>query len=515
MAVSPRTEAVLRRGLAVKAQDRYQHIGDMLNDLYGTGLLSSTDAAPQANPFVAPGANSVSMTGQSMHLAPAQAPADTENKKKKTGIIIAISVAAAALIIGLVLILSGGRKDKRKDNITTEAKETTEAATPADATTEAATEETTEAVAPGGVEYVWPTELSDSWKDYTVKIDGTVYSFPMPYSEFKTKGWQQNNAAATIAAGDKLYALCYSDRAQIMAIIVNPSVNEAPVDQCYVIGISFDYYSDECKDDFTIELPGGVELLKATEADIKTAFGAPEYRTDGEYYDGSGTYVSLDYVGDEYEDGVDLEVSAKDNLVKITLVNSALPDALAGGAADLSTDAPEINSRYVAPEGASTDRFDGIITLDGKNYVLPVPFTELEKDGWTLDSSVDDYIGGETYVSTSMEKNGEKIDIRLENYTKNGIQPQFGCVSRIKADADYFSGSIVFPGGVGLGDDASNFEAVYSDLGEDNYSQDDYSSFIAYSVYNFDEDDISISVYADPETKKIIEYSYSTDKTLE
>lgn len=515
VAVSPRTEAVLRRGLAVKAQDRYQHIGDMLNDLYGTGPLSNTDAAPQANPFVAPGANTVSMTGQSMHLAPAQAPADTENKKKKTGIIIAISVAAAALIIGLVLILSGGRKDKRKDDITTEAKETTEAATPADATTEAATEETTEAAAPGGVEYVWPTELSDSWKDYTVKIDGTVYSFPMPYSEFKTKGWQQNNATATIAAGDKLYASCYSDRAQIMAIIVNPGVNEAPVDQCYVIGVSFDYYSDECKDDFTIELPGGVELLKATEADIKTAFGAPEYRADGEYYDGSGTYVSLDYVGDEYEDGVDLEVSAKDNLVKITLVNSALPDALAGGVADLSTDAPEINSRYVAPEGASTDRFDGIITLDGKNYVLPVPFTELEKDGWTLDSSVDDYIGGETYVSTSMEKNGEKIDICLENYTKNGIQPQFGCVSRIKADADYFSGSIVFPGGVGLGDDASKFEAAYSDLGEDNYSQDDYSSFIAYSAYNFDEDYISISVYADPETKKIIEYSYSTDKTLE
>lgn len=515
VAVSPRTEAVLRRGLAVKAQDRYQHIGDMLNDLYGTGPLSSTGAAPQANPFVAPGANSVSMTGQSMHLAPAQAPADTENKKKKTGIIIAISVAVAALIIGLVLILSGGRKDKQKDNTTTEAKETTEAATPADATTEAATEETTEAATPGGVEYVWPTELSDSWKDYTVKIDGTVYSFPMPYSEFKTKGWQQNNAAATIAAGDKLYASCYSDRAQIMAIIVNPSVNEAPVDQCYVIGVSFNYYSDECKDDFTIELPGGVELLKATEADIKTAFGAPEYCTDGEYYDGSGTYVTLDYVGDEYEDGVDLEVSEKDNLVKITLVNSALPDALVGGVADLSTDAPEINSRYVAPEGASTDRFDGIITLDGKNYVLPVPFTELEKDGWTLDSSVDDYIGGETYVSTSMEKNGEKIDIRLENYTKNGIQPQFGCVSRINADADYFSGSIVFPGGVGLGDDASKFEAVYSDLGEDNYSQDDYSSFIAYSVYNFDEDYISISVYADPETKKIIEYSYSTDKTLE
>ena len=55
----------------------------------------------------------------------------------------------------------------------------------------------------------------------------------------------------------------------------------------------------------------------------------------------------------------------------------------------------------------------------------------------------------------------------------------------------------------------------YSDLGEDNYSQDDYSSFIAYSAYNFDEDYISISAYADPETKKIIEYSYSTDKTLE
>lgn len=72
--------------------------------------------------------------------------------------------------------------------------------------------------------------------------------------------------------------------------------------------------------------------------------------------------------------------------------------------ADLSMDAPAINDQYVAPGGASADRFDGIITIGDKNYVLPVPFTELEKDGWTLDTSVSDYIGGKNYESTYMEK---------------------------------------------------------------------------------------------------------------
>lgn len=515
--VSARTEAVLRKGLAVKAQERYQHIGELLDDLYGNGQISQINAAPQSNPFVTPGATSVSVSGQSMHLAPSEQKTDTNQKKKKTIMIVGIAAGVVALIIGLVLILSGGKKDGGKDTTenTGNTEKTTEAATSGDATTEASGKTDDAATETGNADtgYVWPTALSDSWRDYTVDIDGTIYQFPMPYSEFKSKGWTEDNAHATIASGKQIYSSCYNDRAELVAIIVNPGLKEAAIDQCYVVGFSFDYNDGKCKEGFTIKLAGGIELLKSTESDIKTAFGAPEYRYDDKDEDTGETTISLDYAGDSAEDGMDLTISEKDNLTSIKLINTKIPEN-ATSIADLNTQAPSINDLYVAPTGPSTDRFDSIITIGDKNYVLPVTFSELEKDGWKLDTAVANYISGNSYEFTSMEKDGEKIDITLENFTSDAILPQYGYVSTISVDQKYYSGTIVFPGGIALGDDDSKFEALYSDMGED-YSKDEYSSFMSYSVYSYGEDDyVSINMYSDPETGKITEYRYSSGKEI-
>ncbi len=500
ISVSERTEYVLRKGLAVKSQERYQNIGELLMDLYGDSPIQTANPVPQANPVSPSGLNSASMSVQSMHLDTA-----SKSKSKKTGIIIAVAAAVVVLIIGLVLILGGGDDDKNTTEATTEA--TTEV------TTQATTEQATETDVPDS-SYVWPTELSDTWRGYTANIDGTIYQFPMPYSEFKSKGWKTDDTLTTIAANDWGTYYFYSDRAELTVLISNPGLNEANVEDCYVIGFSFDYYSDNCKDDFMIELPGGIKLLSSTEADIKAAFGAPEYRNDGEYYDGSGNYVSLDYAGDDLQDGVDLEVSENDNLVVIRMVNTAIPEG-AASLEDLNTEAPELNNTYVAPSGESADRFDDIITIDGKNYVLPVPFTELEADGWTLDTAVDTYIAGDDYVTTSMEKNGEKLEIRLKNYTRNAILPKYGFITMIGVESDYYSGSITFPGGITLGDNAQKIVDTYSDL-EDEYSSNEYTSFISYSIWH-DVGDyyVDISAYSDPETNIITEYSYSSGKELE
>ena len=65
-------------------------------------------------------------------------------------------------------------------------------------------------------------------------------------------------------------------------------------------------------------------------------------------------------------------------------------------------------------------------------------------------------------------------------------------------------------------DDGSKIESVYGDLGEDDFSKDEYSSFISYYIYKYEDADyISISAYADPETGKITDYSYSTSKKIE
>ncbi|MGN0390597.1 MAG: serine/threonine protein kinase [Wujia sp.] len=497
ISVSNRTELVLRKGLSVKAQDRYQNIGEMLSDLYGDGALPVTGSMGQSKPGLASGTISDSAAVKSMHL-------DTSSgtKKKKTGLIIAIVAAAILLIIGLILIFGGKNKDK-----TTEASSET-----SETTTEATTEQATATDAPDAA-YEWPTELSDTWRGYTANIDGTIYQFPLPYTEFKAKGWTTDDTLTTIAANDWGRYGFYNDRAEMTVFIANPGLKEEKVDNCYVIGFSYNNRSHSHKDDFMIELPGGIKLLSSTEADIKAAFGAPEYRYDGEYIDGSGTYVSLDYAGDTSEDGVDLEISDTENLVSISMVNTAMPEGVTS-LTDLNTEAPAINSQYVAPNGESTDRFDSIITVDGKNYVLPVPFTEFEADGWTLDTSVDTYIAGNAAVSTRMEKNGESIEITLDNFTKSAIMPKYGYITKISVDSDYYSGNISFPGGIALGDDEQKFIDTYADLG-DELSSDDYSFFRSYYLWHdMEEYKINISAYSDPETGLITDYSYATGKKV-
>ena len=501
--VSGRTEYVLRKGLAVKAPERYQHIGEMLADLYGDGPLQMNNSIPQSNPSFSAGPSAMTMSGQSMHLD-TNVPQNTN--KKKTGIIIAISVAAVALIVGLILIIGGkGREEKTTETTSATSEPTTEVASSTDAPNKP--EESKE-------EYVWPTELADTWRGYTANIDGTIYQFPMPYSEFKTMGWTTDDAVSTIAANDWGRYRFYNDRAEMMIMIANPGLTEAKLDKCYVVGFQFDAYSNDYKDGFSIELPGGIKLFSSTENDIKTAFGAPDHRYDGEYYDGSGTYITLDYVGDTTEDGVDLEVSANDNLVSISMVNTVMPEG-ATSLTDLNADAPAINSKYVAPAGGSTDRFDGIVTIDGKNYVLPVPFTELEADGWVLDSATDTYISGDSSIETKMEKNGNRIEIKLENFSRDAIMPKYGCISKITVEEDYYTGDATFVGGLKLGDEEQKIRDLYSDLG-DSFSETDYSVFKSFTASLYEDDEhIYISVYSDPETGLVTEYSYSTNKKLE
>ena len=513
--VSERTEAVLRKGLAVKATERYQNIGELLSDLYGSGPIVSGSAVPQANPYAAPGNNSTSVSMQSMHLTPGQNNAESSNNKKKIGLIAGIAAAVVALIIGLVLILGGGKK-KENDITTTEAPaDTTEAASATDVSTEGTTEATTEANATGSYEYIWPTALSDTWRDYTASIDGTLYQFPLPYSEWKSKGWQTDSSVIKVAAGDWDYLTCYTDRAELTVVVANPGMNEADINSCFVVGFSFNARIDDYKDDFSIELSNGIKLFTSTENDIKTAFGAPESRYEGTHSIDDSQYVAIDYAGDDVKDGMDLEVSDDMNLYSISIVNSNLPD-IGTNVGDISVDAPAINDKYVAPDGPSTDRFDSIITIGDKNYVLPVTFSEFAADGWTLDSSVSAYIGGKDSESTYMEKDGEKIGITLDNYTGNAILPEHAYISGIDVDMNYYTGNAVFPGGISMTDDGNKIESVYGDLGEDDFSKDEYSSFISYYAYKYEDTQyISISAYADPSTGKITDYSYSTSKKIE
>ena len=397
--ISQRTEAVLQKGLAVKVSDRYQNIGELLADLYGMAPVSPVVPGMPVNGNVSY-ANPASMSQQSMHLsmqpAPSAVPQDAKNRNKKALIIGGIIALIAILAIVLVIAFGGDDDDKEKDGKENSTEKTTENTEDTEGTEDTEDTEDTEATTEENVaSYVWPTELSDNWRDYQISIDGVVYEFPIPYSEWKDAGWKGEYLSAYIDGEGSGYASFEKDGVSCYALMYNFGLNEAPIEECYIVGVSIDI--DDVPSDVEIILPGGIKLGESSVEDIKTIYGAPEYIYEGD------TYTSLDYAGDEYEDGMDLEVDVETGALScISIANTAVPASVNISPSDISTEVPAINDKYEAPDGPSTDRFDHIITLDGVNYVLPVTVSELTANGWVLDTATDDYVSGNSYTTTYM-----------------------------------------------------------------------------------------------------------------
>ncbi|MCM1287435.1 MAG: serine/threonine protein kinase [Clostridium sp.] len=502
--VSQRTEYVLSKGLAVKVSDRYQNIGQLLTDLYGEApvMQQSGNAIPISNVSAAANPASLSLSNQSMHITVPPSQAGTATAKNRKTAYIVIGALAAVLVIGIILFFVLGKKDEdkttEKDTSTTEATNT-DASTDEPAPNEPSTEETDpEPSDDTGYKYVWPTELSDNWHDYQIDLNGTVYQFPIPYSEWVSKGWKADRLPTTLAAGDDTLVTFYMDDIELDVEMANFGLTEADIRDCFILGISIDTKYDYVAPGYVVTMSGGVKLGEATEQDVKSVFGAPDYRYDYDDLDG-GIIVSLDYAGDTYEDGMDLEFR-EDKLSTIRFINTKMPEGFDLGTVDISAEAPEINASYVAPTGPAADRFDNVVTLDGVNYRVPVPASVLAENGWILDTATDDYVLGESSIRTTMQKNGNSIEVQLYNYTTNAVLPVNAWVTEITVEEGYIDLEAVFPGGIVLGSADADFEGLFSDLGDD-YSVSDYGNMkFMYAYHNLDDgshDQSCLSVITD------------------
>ena len=507
--VSKRTEMVLAKGLAVKVADRYQDIGQLLTDLYGSApITAGVTGMPTASAasFAAPGSQSLSQ--QSMHLSmiPEMNSSGTagEKKKSKLPIIIALSVAVIALIIILAVILL--RKDDGDD--TPPASPSDPVTTPTDASTntsETTTEDTSTNV-PGVYIYTWPSELSDDWHDYTAMIDGTVYQFPLPYTEWAKMDWRAEVLPTYIAAGDSETVLFANDRMSVYVEIVNFSLKEAALTQCFVVGFSVDIVEMDMNKDAEVELAKGIKLKQSTEADIKAAYGAPDYL----YENDSGN--SMGYYTKDQDEAMHFEFNASGVLTEITIGNTQVPEGL-DTQMELDTEPPVFNADYVAPTGPSVDALDRVFTTEGVSFRLPCPVSVLLELGWELDEETEDYIPAGAYndsITTYLKKDGDKIQVELRNLSRDAIAPQFGLIYNINIETKYCGEDWGLPGGITIqGSTDSDIQNLYSVYG-DAYSRDEYSSFISHSYYYYGDDGTSqgVNIYTDPETGIITDYSY-------
>ena len=192
-----------------------------------------------------------------------------------------------------------------------------------------------------------PSDLSDDLYDFQISIDGTVYQFPMWYSDFEALGWEYDGDNTQVLSSNQ-YTVAETwtkDGFEVYTELANLSMNSVPFSESMVAGIDLDkFYLEDC--DWEILLPGGIQYGVSDADDIKEAYGEPSRDYD------SDLYYMMSYELDYYrevvfyvykEEGVLLQVEME-NLVELEGADNSIDETV-----------PEIVEAYKAPKSLGDD----------------------------------------------------------------------------------------------------------------------------------------------------------------
>lgn len=324
-------------------------------------------------------------------------------------------------------------------------------------------------------------EMSNNLYDYQVIIDDVVYQFPMTVEEVLKCGW----GFETIN-GEKemLEAGCYSSYnmnskydTNIIFYITNFSKSNQLVKDCYAVGVSI--YKPSEYDNISVEFCNEIHFESSTELDVISAYGNPTETRESEEY----KYLTY---GEDTSNNV--EFTIKNNVViDVSMINIKIPSDFV----DAGPSNESVNIDYKQPTSLGNDIKSGIFELDGVLYQMPVPVSELEKNGWIIDTEkTEETIAAGDYVYAVLRKGNFVLDdIEISNTTDSEIYSKNGLVTDIES-FDVKGTEIKLPCNIIVG---MNKADVFSVIGNQSYEKAEYSSDKYFFVID-EENYISVTI---------------------
>ena len=400
-------------------------------------------------------------------------PDKKKNKWALYGIIGAVLAAIAIIILICVLVL-GSDDDVTPAETDDKTTQSGTAAVPEDDVTE---NDVTEA----------PAVMSDDLFDFTVEIEGVVFSLPCKYDEFASEGWTISSTGYSdvmeLAGGGYETISMSKNGKRIKIMSFNPSGNAMAIKDSLIGGISF--YLDDGVD---VKLAKGI-TINSTVEQIMEAYGSPN--TTNEYEN----RTTLTYTGNDpysivvsftcYTDPSDREYS------EITIKNLVNKYNIK---TETNTAKPEYLSQYKQPSALGTDLKSSVLKLDGELYAIPAPVSAFTDNGWKVTEKPSFVKAGNT-ETIRIEKNGESLYVSIANASKYQTIPE-NCV--LYSLSVYSTDNIdcEFPGGITFNSTKETVESIVAD--EFDYYNGTYSH--VWSYYDYDKYNIAVKVSVSKES---------------
>lgn len=404
-------------------------------------------------------------------------------KKKILALLLAITCTLSMSACSNETVETGSRADEAREEIEAELNEEpeeSEAEEEPDAEEEPETEEEPEEEKPEETKTPAkaasaPSELSDDLYDFQISIDGTVYQFPMWYSDFEALGWEYDGDNTRTLSSNQYTTteVWEKDGFEVYTRFANLSMNAVPFSESMVAGITLDrYYLEGC--DWEILLPGGIQYGVSDADDIKAAYGDP---TDD--YD-SDLYYKMTYESDSYSE-IELYVYKDDNTLKQIDIENVVE--LEGADNSINEEVPDLVKNYKAPKELGDDFYAYTAQLEGNVYTLPCPVSVLLENGFTIDTANSDSevaAGGNGWID--LKYNNQTLHTMVENFADYATIIENCFVLSMESSVNGPKFDLVFPGNIKVGDsedavkkatDGFNCEVETSDSGYTYYEVSD------------------------------------------
>ncbi len=223
-----------------------------------------------------------------------------------------------------------------------------------------------------------PYEMSESFTDYQININGAVYQVPMPVEEIINSGWafgegeDSNKTLAKEEIADTFFVS--KDGAIMYATLINFNNADTALNKCYVSRIRVDYTDNLL---INVIMTGNLSLGRATREQVEKLIGESEDVVELV----AGTVVT--YKNSDKSKAV-LTYNKKTKVLEgIEYINTKKPYNYQETTVPPTTN--EFGSTEVTePQELGKDITSGVVQIQGDIYRLPIKVSEFLENGWEI-----------------------------------------------------------------------------------------------------------------------------------
>lgn len=303
--------------------------------------------------------------------------------------------------------------------------------------------------------------MSEELFDFTAALNGTVLQFPMKYTQLVKTGWElkPNNKNVTLQSGQYSIYTIVNGQYETEAYFANMGKDESKLSECLVCGIS-----TAISDGVALTLPQGIELGKAKEMEIISAYGEPKEKSKGTLIYKQSEEIGVKFI---FKEGV---------LFEVYLYNITEPCV-----AEFSERPPKEAKEYKDPESLSSQLKDFSFYLYGTTYTMPLPLSRLLEGGWLLaGKSVESISAGETAENVvKITRSNRTLTLTLKNVANYPTIPENCFVTSIESTSDVKL-DMTLANGCRVGSTKSNLENTF---GKDNFTSVKKEGKYTYYIY--------------------------------